>query len=182
MKTFKFIPLGLLLASLVYGDCSSQCNSGARARFTMDPSQFIVVQTPAFPDVVPASIDPNAGSTQGAFQLTPNGLKVCLAGNYLVNYSLTLRNDNPNYQPVIPTFLIQNGEFNQDVVLNLIGSTASLPPNEIRTLSATGILENVACGTVFSLVMTNGGSPEPEPVTLLDWNINAIRLPCRSTH
>ena len=61
-----------------------------------------------------------------------------------------------------------------------LGGVVSLPTGLINTMQATGILQNVKAGTTLSLVATNGGSPEPQDITVIGWGISVFKIPCES--
>jgi len=156
--------------------CCNTCNLGS-ASFSGGPPDWFVIQTPTYPEFVLLSANRNVGSTQGNVKLTPTGLKINKSGNYSVSFSAILLNNNPAYTPLLPVFVIRNGIFDPTDTL-ILGGVVSLPNGLFETVQGTGILENVKAGTTLSIIATNGGSPEPEPVTVIAWGISAYRIPC----
>lgn len=146
--------------------------------FNNKSSQLVYDRHGADPETVPLSENRNIGSTQGDVELTPTGLLINKSGNYSVSFLAILLNDVDNYTALIPVFLVRNGVFSPTDT-SVLGSIVALQPHIPGTVQITGILENVSAGTTLSLVATNGGSPEPQPITVIAWNINAFRIPCK---
>lgn len=147
------------------------------AAFTANTSaEWYQITTQPYPTVVPLSLNRDRGSTQGNVKLTPTGLLIRQPGNYSVTFNAILVNNEPNYAPLIPVFLIRNDIFDPNAT-DILGNVVTLPPNFINTVQFTGILENVKPCTKLSLVATNGGSPEPQPITVISWSISAYRIP-----
>jgi hypothetical protein len=154
----------------------NKCQLGRAGFSTMNSSNWYTIDTISYPVTVPLSINRNAGFTQGDVELTPTGLIINKSGNYFVSFSAILTNPGPD-AILIPVFVIQNGIFEPNS-MNNIGSAVSLPQNFILPTQASGIIENVNAGTTISIVATNGGSDQPQPVTVIAWNIDLFRIPC----
>lgn len=156
---------------------NDSCDLGV-ATHTAPDLNWYVVNTEAFPIVKPLSIDRNAGFTRGAVELTDTGLKVNVAGTYWVSYFATMAffNDADDYNPLIPIFLIKNGVFNPEETASLLGTTQTMLKNFIMTFTGSGLVADLQAGDTLSLVITNGGSPQPEPITILAWSISAHKI------
>lgn len=156
--------------------CSKSCTLGT-AGHTDPTNTWYVVNTEAYPVVKPLSLDQNLGFTKGSIELTETGLKVTQAGSYWVSFSATMAyfSENENYTPLIPIFLIKNGVFEPGST-TLLGFTQSMPRNLIFTFANNGIMADLLPGDTLSLVITNGGSPQPEPITILAWGISAHKI------
>lgn len=164
--------------------CQKGCHLGTAGFSTTSQADWYVIDTPVYPDTVPLSKHRNIGSTQGNIRLKSRGVKVNKSGNYSVSFTAILLNTDMNYTPLIPVFLVSNGVFDPTDTSRTIGSVVSLLPGLVTTLQVTGILQNVKAGTKLSLVATNGGSPQPEPVTVISWGISLFKIPCdpQKTH
>lgn len=162
--------------------CASQrsnCTQLGISGFAGNPqNEFYTVKTHSFPDAVPLSKKRNAGSTQGQVQLTDKGLKILCPGNYSVNVQAILVNREINYGAIIQVFLVEDNKFIPNKSNGNIVLLPAAPPNEftIGPVTFNAILENVTPGTTLSLVATNGGSPNPQPIDVIAWGINAFRI------
>lgn len=157
--------------------CSSKCQLGIAGFSTNNPADWYTLNTFPFPETVLLSINRNRGSVQGKVELTPTGLRIGKPGNYSVSFTAILINNNPLYTPLIPVFLIRNGVFDPNDTSG-VGSIGALLLGVPTVIQATGILENVKAGTELTLVATNGGSPQPEEITVISWGINAFKIEC----
>ena len=153
------------------------CNLGMSGFSTTNRADWYTLLVPVYPSFVPLSINGNRGSTQGRIKATPTGLTINKAGNYHIDITVVMSNQNQTYAPIITVFLVENGVFDPTST-RVVGSALSLPPNQIFNFTSSGILENVKAGTTFSLVSSNGGSPEIEPITISAWGITAYKIPC----
>ncbi len=160
-------------------NCCFKCTLGSVGFTTNHPANWYVLETEPYPVTVLLSKNANYGSTQGDMRKTSTGLKINESGNYSVSFSAILTNTDPTYTPLIPVFVVRNGVFKPNDTTNL-GGVVSLPISLVGTVQGTGILQDVKAGTILSLVATNGGSPEPQPVTVLSWSISAFKIPCES--
>jgi hypothetical protein len=174
-------PVGLVLREEPDDDndchCEKDCDLGNAGFSTTSPDNWFEIQTQVYPETVLLSQGRNNGLVQGDVSLTPTGLKVNESGTYWASFSAVLLNNNPEYTPLIPIFLVQNGQFSpSDGAGTLLGATVSLPPNYISTAQGSGPLTNVQEGTILSILATNGGSPQPEPVTVVSWNMSIYKI------
>jgi hypothetical protein len=157
-------------------DCDHSCDLGSASFSTTNPENWYEILTPAYPDTVPLSLNRNNGFVKGDLALTPTGLNIQDSGDYWASITAIVLNENEEYTPLIPLFLVRDGVFDPlDNSLQL-GATGSLPPNQVVTLQASGILKDVADGTDLSLVATNAGSPQPEAITIISWNIQLHKI------
>lgn len=155
------------------------CQIGNRGFSTMNSADWYEILTFSYPITTPLSINPTYGSTQGNVQLTPTGIRLGQAGNYFVSMQAIVLNTDPEYTPLIPIFLVRNGVFEPGDTTNL-AAVGNLPAGEVADLSSSGVLENVEAGTTLSIVATNGGSPQPAPITVISWSISAFKIPCNT--
>jgi|GEM_PF-1964880 len=157
----------------------SECCHLGKAGFAGGPAEWYVIDTAPFPNVSLLSQNRIRGSTQGNVALTPTGLRIDEPGNYSASIDVVLLNNDPEYTPITPIFLVLNDTFDSINPTSNPGSVVTLPYGFIISASGTGILENVPAGTNLSIVITNSGSPEPEPVTVLGWSISVFKIPCK---
>jgi len=158
---------------------SNWCQIGTSGFSTMDPSNWYEIETFSYPVTTPLSINRSRGSTQGNIQLTDTGLIIGQSGNYSVSVTAILLNTG-NDPILIPMFLVLNGIFDPSNP-SIIGGVGTLLPGQITTIQATGVLEYVTPGTALSLVATNGGNPDPVPITVVGWGITVFRINCNPT-
>lgn len=160
---------------------SSRCQLGMAGRSVNNPALWYTVNTPVYPATVPLSIDRNNGFAKGKVELTPNGLLIGEAGDYSVTFSAILQNPIEEYTAVIPVFLSLNGQFNPlDPLQSSLGGVVTLPTGFINTVQGTGILHDVPAGTFLALIASNGGSPDPQPIRVVAWNISLFKIACDS--
>lgn len=159
---------------------SNWCQIGTAGFSTQNPADWYDILTFAFPETTPLSLNRNRGSTQGNVQLNSTGITIGQAGNYSVSITAILTNNNQSYTPLIPIFLVRDGVFDPSDTSS-IGGVSLVPFEQITTIQATGVLEYVTAGTTLSIVATNGGSPQPEPIKVVGWSISAFRIPCDPT-
>lgn len=157
-------------------DCYQFGSSGFS---TNNPENWYPINTVSYPAVVPLSQNQNVGFTKGDIHLKSNGIKVGKSGNYWVSFSAILLNNDINVTPLIPIFLVKNGIFNITSTSTL-SAVQSLAPGIITHIQGSGLLKNLKRGTKLSLVATNGGSPTPQTVLIVSWNISLFRIPCNS--
>lgn len=159
--------------------CTNSCQLGTASFSTTNPAQWYIVNAPAYPNTAPLSLYRNGGFTEGDVRLTSTGLKIRKSGNYSVNFSAFLLNNDPINSFLFPVFLVPNGVFdptNTSIITSLVSLTPGLP----GVVQATGILKNVKAGTKLSLVVTNGSTSIPVPVTVIAWSISLFKIPCDS--
>lgn len=159
--------------------CFNSCQLGVAGFSTMNPADWYVINTVGYPVTVPLSLNRNRGSTQGDIHLTSRGLKIKKRGNYFATFTAVLLNNDPNAMPLIPLFLVPNDTFDP-ASTTTIGTIVALPPGIITSIESSGILQNVKPGTKFSIVATNAGSPDPQPITVVAWDISLFKIPCES--
>jgi hypothetical protein len=191
------------------GCCEGGCSLGDSGYSTSNGTGYFV-ETLAFPNPtpiapsIPFSTGFYSGSSQGAVTTTKTGLTINKPGDYLVTFSVILSDQvcDPNYQPVLPIFVVRNGVFDpftnpQNLELgttvtphcNYITNTNGCTSDNFvcptvrsvslfETAQGTAILKNVKKNTALSLVIMNGGSPEPAPINVIAWSITAARMPC----
>ena len=124
---------------------------------------------------------PFNGFVKGKVELTPNGLLIGEAGDYSVTFSAILENPVEAYTALIPVFLSLNGQFNPlDPIQSSLGGVVTLPTGFINTVQGTGILHDVPAGTFLALIASNGGSPDPQPIRVVAWNISLFKIACDS--
>lgn len=160
-------------------ECCKSCQLGVAGFSTMNSADWYVINTSSYPITVPLSLNRNNGSTQGDIHLTSTGLKIKKRGNYFVSFTAILLNNDPDATAFIPIFLVPDGTFDPANTSN-IGTVVALPPGFIASVGASGILQNVKPGTKFSIVAANGGGPDPQPITVIGWNISLFKIPCES--
>lgn len=157
-------------------DCCEKCTLGT-VGFSGGPPTWYTIDTPVYPNTVLLSKNANIGSRQGKISLKSTGLKINEPGNYSVTFTAILQNNDPEYTALVPVFLVENGVYDP-MSTSTVGGVVTLPPGMINTVTATGILEHVKPGTMLTLVATNGGSPEPQPITVIGWGITLFKIPC----
>lgn len=156
--------------------CDEGCDF-ATAVFSGAPSDWYILNTNSYPDTVALSLHRNGGFTKGGVTLANSGVRVKSKGNYWVSFSATLQNSQLDDTPLIPVFLVRNNNFIPDDSGEMqLGGIVSLPPNLISVVQGSGVLKDVDSGTLLSLVATNGGSPQPEPITVVSWNISLHKI------
>lgn len=143
-------------------------------------SLFYPIDVPSYPNPTPLSLNRNVGFVKGDVKLIPTGLKICRAGDYAVSFTAILGNATTRSN-VISVFLVLNDLFDPNN-LSTVGNTSTVfgqnPANFVVTsIVGSGILKNVPCGTTLSLVATNGESLQPDPLTVVAWEITAYRIP-----
>ena len=116
-------------------------------------------------------------------ELTDDGLRINKAGTYSITFTAVIQNPSTEYSAIFPVFLAFNDQFNPDDPRGL-GATAFLCPGSGdlacasgETLTSTATIPNIPCGTKISLVVSNGGSPQPEPLRIFGWGISVHRIP-----
>lgn len=157
-----------------------QCSEtplGTAGFSTSNPDQWYSISTSPYPITVPLSLHRNIGSTQGHIHLTSSGLKIDAPGDYWVSFAAFLLNNQENYAALIPVFLLRNDIFDPTDTMTL-STIVSLPSGFVNVAQISGILRNVKKGTRLSLVATNGGSPDPQPITVIAWDISLFKIPC----
>lgn len=161
-----------------HSNCHESCQLGTAAFGVTSPTFWYTINTLSYPNAVPLSLNRNLGFSQGDIKLKPNGLKIYEKGNYSVSFSAILQNNEIEGAALIPVFVALDGSFSQ----TSIGGVVTLPTGQLNTVYGTGILENIEEGTRLTLVATNGGSPNPQPITVISWSISVFKIPCKSGH
>lgn len=149
-------------------------NFGSAGFSVTDTSLWYTIETNSYPNTVPLSQNRNRGVSEGDVYLSPNGFTIGEAGNYWVSFSAVLQNPGSD-GALIPVFLVIDETFDFDSP-SLLGGVVALPPNEIGTVNATGILKDLPAGSRISLVATNGGNPFPQPINVSAWSISLHKL------
>lgn len=140
-----------------------------------DPGLWYTITTNSYPETVPLSQGRNHGSKRGALYLSPTGFTIGRDGNYWVSVTAVMQ--NPGEETIlIPVFLVRDETFDPEDSTSL-GDVVTLVPNEVTSLHASGVVMDLKAGTRLSLVATNGGSPTPQPVNVVAWEISMFRLP-----
>jgi hypothetical protein len=153
------------------GECECPgCNFGTSS-FSGSPPDWFVVNTMSYPSTVVLSQNQNAGSVRGGVSLNSTGLEITEPGTYEATFNAILLNNDSMNTPLLPLFLVSNGALDLSNPPTQLGAVGSLPPNQILTFQSTGILEDLAAGTTLSILITNGGSPDPVPITVIGWSI-----------
>ncbi len=175
-------PLGLAIRPTPPSDddggcnCKKDCDLGTAGFSTTSPDSWFEISTLPYPQTILLSRNRNNGQVQGDVDLTPNGLEINESGTYWVSFSVVLVNDNEQYTPLIPVFLVQNGQFSPAESAGLLGGVVSLPANLISTVQGSGPLRDVKEGTTLTIIATNGGSPQPEPVRVVSWSMSLYKI------
>jgi hypothetical protein len=158
--------------------CDESCDFANSGFSTMSPDDWYVIETHSYPDTVLLSKNRNKGFTQGGVALNPTGVTVKEAGNYWVTFSAIAlyTNDEEPYSPLIPIFLIRNNNFDPSDDSAILGSVGSLPEGMVTTIQGSGVLKDVDKNTLLTIVATNGGSPDPEPITIVSWGISLFKI------
>jgi hypothetical protein len=159
---------------------SQGCKPTATAGFSGDPSSWYTILTPSFPDTVPMSLNRNRGFAEGPVVLESDGITVQESGNYWVSVTAYLSNPSETTGNIFPVFLVRDGTFDFKAE-DLLGVTLALRPvpsgdTFFDSATASGPLRNVRSGTRLSLVINNGGAPDPQPVSVVAWNISLHKL------
>ena len=145
---------------------------------TSSPAEWYTVTAFPYPIATPLSLFRNRGTVQGNFLLTPTGLIIGQPGNYSVNFNAILTfTVGGSSNPFVTVFLVKDGVFNPLDTSN-IGGVSTVPFEQITTIQATGVLQNVLPGTALSLVISNGGSGDAVDITVVAWGISVFRIPC----
>lgn len=144
--------------------------------FSGNPSTWFTISTNSYPETTPLSLYANLASSKGRVYTAPWGVTIGEPGDYWVSITAILQNPTENSTVLIPVFLAQNEEFNQENP-SLIGGVVTLESGIISNLHGHGILKNVAEGTRLSLVATNSGYEDPVPVVVVSWQIALYKLP-----
>lgn len=156
---------------------SSCCTLGAAGYLSM-PNGNYSVETFPFPQFVPLSKHRNEGFTQGQVKLKKNGIKINKAGNYAVNFSVTLKNPLTE-ESVAPSFFVALAIDGKATISPFTISVANIPSSTTFTVPFSGILENVKPGTTLSLQILNGGElPQPVEIIVISWKITVERITC----
>jgi hypothetical protein len=92
-------------------------------------------------------------------------------GRYWIDFSAILLQTSPSYTALIPVFLRINGFL--DPNNPVLGGVVALQPGIIATAREACAVQLPGCATLAS----NGGSPEPQPVTVLGWKICLFKIP-----
>lgn len=156
-----------------------KCHLGTAAFSTSSSNLWYTIDIPAYPNTVPLSLNQNSGFTEGKIELTSTGLLIEEPGNYWASFNAIIVNPQDSGPALIPVFLVPNGVFDPNHT-PVLGSVVSVPFQQLSTVQFSGILENVVSGTTFSLVATNGGGPELQPITVVGWSISLFKIPCRT--
>lgn len=144
-----------------------------------NPNDWYLITAPNYPATVPLSMHGNRSLKEGKIKTTSTGVRILEEGDYLVTFSTLMNNFDSSSEAIMAVLLVENGIFDPNGPIGTsIGTTAKFPPNFVNTVTATGILKNVKKGTLLSLVASNGGSPNPPPVTVINWNIVVTKLCC----
>ena len=157
-------------------DEMNKCIVAVSSFSTMSPTEWFTIQTLPYPQAVPLSMRRNHGWKKGPIKITDTGVKFLEAGYYDVTITVVLFNPVSNYTALIPVFLVPNGVFDPNA-LNNIGSVVTLSPNSLQSVSTSGPLLVDACSS-WSIIATNGGSPEPQPVTVAAWSVSVAGRIC----
>lgn len=140
-----------------------------------DPGLWYTITTNSYPETVPLSQGRNHGAKRGALYLSPTGFTVGRDGNYWVSVTAVMQ--NPAEETIlIPVFLVRDEIFDPEDSTS-VGDVVTLVPNEVTSLHASGVVMDLKAGTRLSLVATNGGSPTPQPVNVVAWEISMFKLP-----
>lgn len=158
------------------GESCQGCELGVASFSTTNPSDWFEIETLPYPQTTLLSSGRNNGSVKGKVTFTSTGLRVGEPGTYWANFSAILVNNNPEYAPFVPLFLVSNNTFIPGNSTSQIGGVGSLPANFITTVQGSGFLQDLEEGTSLSILATNGGSPQPEPVTVISWSINIYKI------
>lgn len=154
-------------------DCG--CYTLGSASFTGGSTNSYTIDPPAYPATTLLSRNRTDGFKQGKIRLTPTGLTINEPGNYLVNFSAVVYNNDVARSIVLPVFLSATNP-NSTQPTTVLGATETLDTNSIRTIQGSGILPNVCPETALSILASNGGTPGSHPLTIFSWNINATRI------
>lgn len=157
-------------------DCQGTCELGVASFSTTNPNDWFEINTLPYPQTTLLSLGRNNGSVKGKVTFTPTGLRVGESGTYWANFSAILVNNDPEYAPFVPLFLVPNNTFVPGNTTSQIGGVGALPANFISTIQGSGFLQDLEAGTSLSILATNGGSPQPEPVTVISWSINIYKI------
>lgn len=158
--------------------CPNRCHLGSAGFSTTSAQSWYTINTLPYPTTVPLSLNRNQGFTEGKVELTPTGLLIREPGNYSISFSAILQNNDPEYTALIPVFVSLNEAF--DPLDIPVGSVVALPTGLVNTVHGTGILHQVKAGTTISLIATNGGSPQPQAIHVVAWNMSLFKIPCGS--
>lgn len=158
-------------------DCQCGCDLGT-ATFSGGPNDWYEVETQGYPVMTPLSMNRNSGYDQGDVELTIDGLKILRKGTYFASITAIVQFQDPNrsYSPLLTVFLVPNGVFDPMNITTQIGAVGTALQNVITNISGSGILLDVPAQTSYSLVVANGGSPQPEPITIVSWSITVYKI------
>lgn len=148
----------------------------ATAAFSGGPDIWYMIDTNSYPDAVALSKSRNKGFSKGRVYLSPTGVTIGEQGDYWVNVTAILQNLVEEDTPLIPVFLVADETFDPDGDI-FLGGVVSLPVNMINTCQFSGILRDIPEGARLSIVATNAGNPEPQPVQVVSWSITLFKMP-----
>lgn len=148
----------------------------ATSTFSSGPDGWYDIITSPYPQTVPLSLNGNFQFREGNILTTDTGITINEGGSYWVSVNVILLNENQEYTPLIPIFLVPNDVFDPLAQSTFIGTTVSVMPDVVTSVNVDGIVPNLSRGTTLSLVATNGGSPQPEIVTVVSWSISLFRI------
>lgn len=148
----------------------------AQSGFSSGPDGWYEIETLPYPTTTLLSQNGNSGVAEGDIAYTDTGITINESGTYWASINVILLNENEEYTPLIPLFLIRNNVFDPLSASQYLGTTVSVMPDVVTSVNTDGILVNVARGTTLSIVATNGGSPQPEDVTVVAWSISLFRI------
>lgn len=179
--TIKSLLMALILSNGLYATLLQE-NTFGTAGFSTGPDNWYEISTDSYPAATPFSQNRNVGISSGNVYLSPTGLVIGEAGDYLVSISAVLQNLGPS-DIIVPVFLAvekQGDPITTEIDPenpNPIGAAAVIKADTFFIpLTGTGILKGIEPGTRLSLVATNAGYPEPQPVTVVSWGITAHKL------
>ncbi len=156
-----------------------KCDLGSAGFLVTDSSLWYNIYVPFYPSSVLLSRNANRNFKEGEVSSKSTGLKINEAGNYSVSFSAVLQSNDPINTVYLPVFLVTNGNFNP-MNINTFGSVAIIPVGNVGVVQGSGILHNVKEGTTLTLVATNTADPNAVPITVVNWSINAFKIPCES--
>jgi hypothetical protein len=161
---------------------SKQYLPAGEAAFGGGPSQWYKLSTLGYPQNVPLSQRRNGGSTNDpqVIALADSGLVISTEEErqFRVDFQVLLYNTtDPEYSFTAVISLVMDGIFDQTSNTVFAGTTQSVPFNQVTALHGWGSVL-VPPGThTLSLLIANGGSPEPAPITVISWELEASEKP-----
>lgn len=159
--------------------CLKRCQLGSASFFVTNPELWYTVETSPFPISTMLTLNRNGGTVQGDVQLTPNGLFLGEAGNYMVSYSIVMLNNLSLDPGNLVAFLVVNDVFDPMTGGTLIASVGMVPFQVPSTIQGSGILHNVPAGSTISVIGTNTGDTL-QTFSIANWSIQAFKIPCDS--